>query len=102
MDVKDYAKYTIDNIHRATLSNALNICTKLDTQGGYTFKDFTTCIYNYVLELLKNSKLDANKCYRILSATIECLEKYNSPIKYNHAFIIDDYIINIWRIINGS
>lgn len=102
MDVRDYAKYTIDNLSRATLSNALNISSKLDVQGGYLFTDFANNIYSYTITLLDSGKLNVNKCYDILSITNSALKKYNSNIKYNKLFIKDDYIINLWRVINGA
>ena len=40
MNVQEFAKYVITNMHRATLSNALNISTKLDTEGFYKFNEF--------------------------------------------------------------
>ena len=37
MTCLEFGKYIINNIKRATLSNALNICNKIDIDGGYDF-----------------------------------------------------------------
>ena len=53
MTVKDFAKYVIDNMSRASLANSLNIATKLDNPEYYSFIEFLNEIVSYVNELLK-------------------------------------------------
>ena len=53
MTVKDFAKYVIDNMSRASLANSLNIATKLDNPEYYSFIEFLNEIVLYVNELLK-------------------------------------------------
>ena len=41
MTVKEFAKYTIDNLSRASLVNAFNISEKLDNPNFYELNDGT-------------------------------------------------------------
>lgn len=102
MNVKEFSKYVIDNLHRATLSNALNIAVKIDNPEFYTFNDFVSNLQIYVTQLLKDKKLDDLKCYALLVTLDKSYKLYNSSTKYNKSFIIDDLLISMWRIIDGT
>lgn len=102
MDIKDFSKYVINNISRATIGNSMNVADKLDCPNYYNFLDFTKYTYEYVVELLKEEKANKDKCYALLTAIKTAEDKYNNgTFKYNKRFIIDDLILTIWRIING-
>lgn len=100
MDVKEYAKFVIDNMCRATVGNALNIVSKLDDPEFYKFEDFAVELQKYVVTLL-SSDFNKDKCYAVLSLISATLKKYRSNIKYNKTFILNDFIIDLWRILNG-
>ena len=69
MTCLEFGKYIINNIKRATLSNALNICNKID-------------------------KIIA---YKIIIICKDALDKYNSSFNYNKKMIIDDFVIRLWE-----
>ena len=100
MDVKDFAQYVVNNMHRATLSNALSISAKLDTEGFYKFPEFLDELYKYAIECLSSKRIDTNKCYKILALTNETLTKYNSTFNYNKVYLIDDFLIKLWYILD--
>lgn len=102
MDVKEFSKYVLDNINRATLSNAMNIANKIDKPEFYSFNDFIIGLENYTVDLLKLNKKSPNICYNILSCVDKHRKRYNSDIKYNKLFIIDDLLIDLWRIVNET
>lgn len=97
MTVSEFGKYVIDNMHRATLSNAMNIADKIDNEQFYTFHDFTNAINECVSKSLLESKIDCIKVYKILVAVDKYTKMYNSDVKYNHKMIIDNLIIEIWE-----
>lgn len=100
MTVSEYAKYVVSNMNRATLGNALNIVKKFETE--YNFVDFLASVDSYVLQVLNSNLLDKSKCYNILYLTNNALKKYNSNFNYNKNFIMDDFIIDLWGVINGD
>ena len=100
MTVSEYAKYVVSNMNRATLGNALNIVKKFETE--YNFVDFLTSVDSYVLQVLNSNLLDKSKCYNILYLTSNALKKYNSNFNYNKNFIMYDFIIDLWGVINGD
>lgn len=103
MNVDEFAKFVINNMTRATLSNALNICTKLDNDEYYKFTDFVKAIYSYVSNILStnNNNIDINKIYSVLVSSNKYLTMYESDINYNKNMLIDSYIIDLWEILNG-
>ena len=103
MNVEEFAKFVINNMTRATLSNALNICVKLDNDEYYKFTDFINAIYAYISDILNtdNKNIEINKIYEILVVSNKYLKMYESNIKYNKNMIIDCYIIDLWEILNG-
>ena len=101
MTVEDYAKYVINNITRATIGNALKISDKLDTDNNYKFLDFINYFSTYICELNKDGKLNNDKFYSIMYIINNCINKYNSNINYNKRFIINDFIIDFWKIMEG-
>ncbi len=101
MSVEEFAKFVIDNMNRATLSNALNIGNKLNGGDYYNLDEFIVAIDAYVSTLLSNSKLEKATAYRILALSGVLNNKLKSNFKYNKQMLIDDYIIEIWSAING-
>lgn len=97
---KDYAKYIINNINRAVIGNALQIGNKIDTQDGYAFTELLNNIQDYLVELLSQNKIDKDKCYSIFYIVKESLKKYNSNFKYVKKYIINDFIIELWKIMH--
>ena len=99
MTAAEYGRYVVNNIGRATLSNTMNVIEKLDTT--YPFKDFLLGVQSYITQVINENRFDANISYGILYITNKALNKYTSNIKYTKAFIISDYIIELWKVING-
>lgn len=99
MEVNEFAKFVIDNMHKATVGNALNIALKLDNPEYYAFDSFLIELEKYCTTILQDG-FNKNKCYSIFTLINNTLNKYNSPIKYNKTFIINDFIIDLWRIMN--
>lgn len=100
MEVNEFAKFVLDNLTRATIGNTLNISNKLDCSDYYKFTDFLEEIQKYTEKLLLDG-FDKNKCYEILVLVNKTLKKYKSEVKYNKTYIINDFVINLWRIMNG-
>lgn len=102
MTVTDFAKYVIDNMHRASAPNALNIAMKLDAPNMYTLEDFVNSIVEYVNSLLSSNKIGKIKAYKILVASDKCLKAYKSDFRYNKVMIIDNYIIDLWESLSSK
>lgn len=102
MNVKEFAKYVVSNLGRATLANALNIADKLDNPSFYTFEEFAKCIDECVGDTQIIQMLGRVKIAKIISSTYDCTKKYTSTIKYNKRMIIDNYIIQLWRAVNDK
>lgn len=100
MTVEEFAKYVVDNMHRATLSNALKIADKLDNPSFYKFEEFVVCMQKYLVECLSTKKLSDAICYEILGVISKTLKKYKSDIKYCKMYIIDDFIIDLWEALD--
>ena len=112
MSVEDFAQYVINNLHRATLSNALGstetdvnghlkqpgIAGKLNNDDFYKFTEFVECVN----KLIPKSSLPKEKVYEVLVAGNKALKEFTSDFKYNERMIIDTYIINLWSIVNGN
>lgn len=101
MEVKEFSKYVVDNLGRATVGNALNIINRLSEIAPATFVDFVNEVIKYSETLMSNGTLNKNTCYKIVVLSNKILTKYNSDVKYNKTFIMNDFIIDLWRIING-
>ena len=104
MNTKEFAKYVIDNIGRATLGNSLKIADKIDNVDFYSFEDYVKETNEYVSKVLVENKLPNIKCYHILSILDTYYKKYVAlkEKKYNKTFIINDLIIDLWKVINGD
>lgn len=101
MEVYDYARYVIVNMHRASISNALNISNKFE--DTYKFDDFLLNLQKAAKDINQESTVLSNDCLvDILSCINKSLKLYKSPIKYSKIFIIDDFIISIWKILNNG
>mgnify|MGYP003571242458 CR=1 FL=1 len=100
MDVKEFAKYVIDNMSRASLANSLNIASKLDNPEYYKLLDFLNEVVLYVNDLLKENKMDTLRACRILVASDDCKKMYELDKPAIKTMIIDDYVMNIWRAFN--
>ena len=97
MTCLEFGKYIINNIKRATLSNALNICNKIDIDGGYDFNELVKSINDYTGELIATSKIDKIIAYKIIIICKDAVDKYNSSFNYNKKMIIDDFVIRLWE-----
>lgn len=102
MTVDDFAKYVIDNMHRASISNALNIATKIDTPNMYSFEDFVNSIIGYVDVLLYEQKIGKIKAYKILVYSHEYMKDYKSEFRYNKVMLIDNYVISLWEALSDD
>lgn len=101
MELMDFSKYVVDNMKRATLSNALNIAGKIG-DGGYDFEEFLKSIQSYVEVGLKEGKIPTNKCYAILFICDKYLNRLNSTIRYLKEYLVNDFIIDLWRVFDGN
>ena len=97
MTVKEFSKYTIDNLSRASLVNAFNISEKLDNPDYYKLEDFIKNCINYISELQSNMKINSKKASKLLVALYNCEKNYNSEFKYNKKMVIDNLIIEMWE-----
>jgi hypothetical protein len=100
MRVDEYAKYVINNMNRATLGNALNISNKFNSE--YNFIEFLNFINTYIEDVMVSKLLQKDKCYNILYLSNKAFKMYNSDFNYNKTFIIDDFIIELWQVLNGD
>lgn len=98
---EEYAKYIIDNMGRAQLSNALTITTKFDVDNGYKFTDILINIQKYLDKLIIEDKFDKMKCYKLLVIVSNTLNDLNNSKNINKIYIYNDFIINIWKVFNG-
>lgn len=102
MDVNEFAEYVINNMCRATIGNALNIAKSFNDpeHPTYKFEEFINSVEKYLNSLLAGG-YNKQVCYKVFVLADNTMKKYNSNIKYNKSFIIDDFIIELWRIMNG-
>lgn len=100
MNIQQFSAYVIENMHRATLANALNIADKLDNADYYPFTDFTKSITVYVAGTEVAKRIGNVKMCRIIALIYDIMKKYNSDIKYNKRMLIDSFIISLWQIMN--
>ena len=99
MEIYDYAKYIINNITRATIGNALKISDKIDST--YKFIDLINNICKYIDELILNNRLEKEKCYSIYYIINKYTKLYNSQFS-TKKYIINDFIIDLWKIMNSK
>ena len=102
MSCKEFGKYVVDNIKRATLSNSLNISNKIDVENGYGFEELVNEIYLSTEVLIENKRIDRIAAYKVIVACSDSLKKYRANFNYNKKMIIDDYIIKLWEAFNGG
>ncbi len=101
MNVGDFTKYVIDNMHRATLVNSLNVSKKL-IDGLYDVNEFIKVSLEYVSELLSNNKISPEIASRLSVAFYDCRRDYNSDFNYNKSMLLNDLIINMWEILGSE
>ena len=101
MTVEEFSKYFIDNISRATVSNALKVTIKVN-DTDYMFNDFVKGIITYTETCIKENRFKPSICYGILYICDKYSRKYNSEIKYSKEYIVNDFIIDLWRLVNGD
>lgn len=97
MTVKEFAKYVIDNLHRASLVNAFNIGDKLDNPNYYSLEDFINECLLYITDLLSRSKINTNTYGKLIIALSNCEKAIKSEFKFNRRMIIDNLIIEMWE-----
>ena len=102
MSVKEFAKYVLNNLNRATLANALNIADKLDNPDYYNFIDFVSAINEYARSEALMKFLGNVRVCKIVALSYDYQQTYNSDKKYNKRMIIDNYIIELWNAINKT
>lgn len=95
MTVKEFSKYVIDNLNRASLVNAFNIAEKLDNSNYYSLEDFVHECILYLTDSLVNVKLKPTIACKLLSALFDCEKAINSGL--NRRMIIDNLIIEMWE-----
>ncbi len=100
MNVKDFAKYVIDNLNRATCGNTLSITQKF-TKNEYDFIEFIQNFREHLSNYIVEDKMDLDKCYSFLHYSKKALDEHNEG-KIDKVYIIDDFLINIWRVENGT
>lgn len=101
MDINEFSVYVINNMSRATIGNALNIVNKFTgSEPEFKFEDFIAGIESYTNKLMSDN-YNKNVCYKIFVLIDKTMTKYKSNIKYNKTFVMNDFIINLWRIMNG-
>lgn len=96
MEVEDFAKYVIDNISRASLSNALNITDRVLKE--YNALDFCDAILNECYKY--GGGLEARVLVGICKACYD-FKKQLKLEKVNEKMILDNLIVNIWEASNG-
>ena len=101
MTVEEFSKYVIDNMPRATIGNALNISLRINGTE-YEFPSFIKGVEAYISECLIKGKGVKEKSYGIFYICNKYLKQYNSSFNYNKEYIINDFIIDLWRIMNGD
>jgi hypothetical protein len=83
MTVKEFSKYVIDNLNRASLVNAFNIAEKLDNPNYYSLEDFVHECVLYLTDSLVSVKLKPTIACKLLSALFNCEKAINSEYKFN-------------------
>jgi hypothetical protein len=101
MNIGDFTKYVIDNMHRATLVNSLNVSKKL-IDGVYDVNEFIKISLEYVSELLSSNKMSPEIASRLSVAFYDCRKDYNSDFNYNKSMLLNDLIINMWEILGSK
>ena len=101
MNIGDFTKYVIDNMHRATLVNSLNVSKKL-IDGVYDVNEFIKISLEYVSELLSSNKMSPEIASRLSVAFYDCRKDYNSDFNYNKSMLLNDLIINMWEILSSK
>ena len=101
MNIGDFTKYVIDNMHRATLVNSLNVSKKL-IDGVYDVNEFIKISLEYVSELLSSNKMSPEIASRLSVVFYDCRKDYNSDFNYNKSMLLNDLIINMWEILGSK
>lgn len=101
MTVGDFSRYVIDNMHRATLVNSLNVSKKL-IDGVYDVNEFIKISLDYISELLSKDKISPEIASRLSVAFYNCRKDYNAEYNYNKSMLLNDLIINMWEILGSE
>ena len=98
MTVQDYAKYVVENMGRATLTNALNIVKSIYGEGAkYPFDEFLSAIIKIAGDLVANKRLPEVRAYQIIVLADEILKKLSSDTPYKPNMLADEFIIRLWN-----
>lgn len=100
MSSAEFAKYMIDHIGLASLPNALKIAENFNSATDYHFDEFLRDVQNYLHTLITENKLDLDKCYTLIALCSNSLKKYSED-KITKSYVIDDFIIELWKVYNG-
>lgn len=101
MNELEFAKYTLDNISRATLVNALSISNKFKGNQAYNLNEYILGLEKYICEYIRDAVFDVNTSDKLLASIYIYKSKISSKFNYNKAILFDDLIIAIWEAING-
>lgn len=99
-NAKEYAIYTVDNMHRASLANALNIAKSLTPVGSadYSIDEYLDSMDEYVTNLVSSGKMAKIKACRILVEIADCKKKLvEQKSDFGKTMHIDTFIIKLWR-----
>lgn len=93
----------LENISRASLSNALSINTKLktkDNKEGYDLNLFLNCMKYSILNSVTLKKIDIDKSISILNilSNIQSVRYFKGM---NEKYLIDEFILRTWLIFKG-
>ena len=101
MNELEFAKYTLDNMARATLVNALSISDKFKGQQAYDLDTYIISLEKYICTYIKDNVFNAYQANQLFAAIYTYKSKIASNFNYNNAILLDDLIIAIWEAING-
>ena len=96
MGVEEYAKYVIDNMHRATLVNALRIPEKLKS---FDDNEFIDCSIKYISQLVSSGKIANETACRLSVAFYNCKKDLNSKFNYSKYMVLNNLIMELWEIL---
>ena len=101
LSVEEYAKRTINNMGVAKFFQVFRITENFEGPDCFDFMEYLNHIITYMTEVLNTNRLPIEQCHRILALVHTTKQKYNSTFKYNKTYVMDDFVVELWRICNG-
>ena len=108
MSVEEFAKYVVDNLYRATISNSLAIVKRLydvnpkEHTAIYNVDEFLDALDSYIGKALEQNTIKHSVGIKLLASVYSCREALNSDKKYQKLMILDNLIIEMWEITVSS